>query len=235
MPITEVVLCPLVPGSDVCGSHESAAAALRDTVDGLRRCSGCQHFIAGMQLENVDMLEALESLEKHYEFKKTPDHGPVLTNLIKLRARPVTPYHVDFRPFTAFIRATEAPVTEVATFYFEGAAPTAVLDRFTRFREVLSKQHVSGVMGAAAGLSHEALESEGVKGTAAVLVIGWESVDAHMAFQKTQLFKDSVGLLPVTEAKRVEMVKPKMMTECGAPVANTCLLTQHHTSFAAFK
>ncbi len=59
MPITEVVLCPLVPGSDICGSHESAAAALRDTVDGLRRCSGCQHFIAGMQLENVDMLEAL--------------------------------------------------------------------------------------------------------------------------------------------------------------------------------
>ncbi|KAK0353206.1 hypothetical protein LTR91_008754 [Friedmanniomyces endolithicus] len=170
-----------------------------------------------MQLEHVDMLEAFitwESLEKHYEFKKTPDHGPVLANLIKLRARPVTPYHVDFRPFTAFIRATEAPVTEVATFYFEGAAPTAVLDRFTRFREVLNKQHVSGVMGAAAGLSHEELESEGVKGTAAVLVIGWESVDAHMAFQKTQLFKDSVGLLPMTEAKRVEM---------------------HHTSFAAFK
>ncbi|KAK1082524.1 hypothetical protein LTR33_003861 [Friedmanniomyces endolithicus] len=232
MPITEVVLCPLVPGSDICGSHESAAAALRDTVDGLRRCSGCHHFIAGMQLQNVDMLEALvqyvalniddgghgdapwESLEKHYDFRKTPDHGPVLANLIKLRARPLTTYHVDFRPFTAFIRATEAPVTEVATFFFEGAAPTAVLDRVTRFREVLNKQHVSGVLGAAAGLSLEELESEGVKGTAAMLLIGWESVDAHMAFQKTQLFKDSVGLLPMAEAKRVEM---------------------HHTSFAAFK
>ncbi|KAK1059663.1 hypothetical protein LTR12_002051 [Friedmanniomyces endolithicus] len=113
-----------------------------------------------------------------------------MANLVELRARPVKPYHVDFRPFTAFIRATEAPVTEVATFYFEGSAPTA------------------------AGLSHEELESEGVKGTAAMLLIGWESVDAHMAFQRTQLFKDSVGLLPVTEAKRVEM---------------------HHTSFAAFK
>ncbi len=94
---------------------------------------------------------------------------------------------------------------------------------------------MSGVLGAAAGLSHEELESEGVKGTAAMLLIGWESVDAHMAFQRTQLFKDSVGLLPVTEAKRVEMVSPEMMTKCGTSVANIRLLSQHHTSFAAFK
>ncbi|KAK1037215.1 hypothetical protein LTS16_013068 [Friedmanniomyces endolithicus] len=150
MPITEVVLCPLVPGSDICGSHEAAGAALRDTVDGLHRCSGCQQFIAGMQLENVDMMEAFitwESLEKYHEFRKTPDHGVVVANLIKLRIKPLTPYHVEFRPFTAFMRATEAPVTEVATFYFDGSAPTGVLDRFTRFREVLNKQHVSGVLG----------------------------------------------------------------------------------------
>ncbi|KAK0312212.1 hypothetical protein LTR01_003126 [Friedmanniomyces endolithicus] len=238
MPITEVVLCPLVPGSDVCGSHEAAGAALRDTVDGLHRCSGCQQFIAGMQLENVDMMEAFitwESLEKYHEFRKTPDHGLVVANLIKLRIQPVTPYHVEFRPFTAFMRATEAPVTEVATFYFDGSAPTGVLDRFTRFREVLNKQHVSGVLGAAAGLSHEELESEGVKGTAAVLLIGWESVDAHMAFQKTELFKNSVGLLPVTEAKRVDMVRPNIKIELGSSFANVGLLSQHHTSFAAFR
>ncbi|TKA69430.1 hypothetical protein B0A55_07630 [Friedmanniomyces simplex] len=233
MPITEIIVCLLVPGSDICGANNSAGAALRDTVDGLRKHTGCQQFTAGMQLEHADMLEALisrplisvlslaectladtstiavawESLQKHYDFRRTPDYEPVVASIGKIRGSPYTPYHVDFRPFTAFMRATEAPVTEVATFYFDGSAPTAVLDRFTRFREVLSKQQVSGVLGAAAGLTHEELDSEGVRGTAAVLVIGWESVDAHLAFQKTQLFKDSVHLLPVAEAKRIDMVR----------------------------
>ncbi|TKA76345.1 hypothetical protein B0A55_03729 [Friedmanniomyces simplex] len=210
MPITEIIVCPLVPGSDIYGANNFAGAALRDTVDGLHKHTGCQQFTAGMQLEHADILEALitwESLQKHCDFRRTPDYGSIVASISKIRAGPCTPYHVDFRPFTAFVRATEAPVTEVATFYFDGPAPFAVLDRFTRFREVLSKQQVSGVLGAAAGLTHEELDSEGARGTAAVLVIGWESVDAHLAFQKTQLFKDSVHLLPVAEAKTIDMVR----------------------------
>jgi len=133
----------------------------------------------------------------------------------RIRAGGDKPYHVDFKPYPEFRTAIAAPVTEVARFIFEGPSPpTDALEGFAKFGELLKKEHIPGMLGSAAGLTDDEIEFEGVKGVAAVFVIGWESVDAHMAFQKTQAFKDNVALLPVTEAKKIEM---------------------HHTCFQAFK
>jgi len=61
MPAVEIVVCPLVPGSDICGANNFAGAALRECVDGMRKQDGYQRFTAGMQLEHPDMMEALIS------------------------------------------------------------------------------------------------------------------------------------------------------------------------------
>ena len=58
-----------------------------------------------------------------------------------------------------------------------------------------------GYLDYAVGITHETLEKEGVKGKAAVLLIGWQSREAHMAFRETQSFKDNIHLLRSTSKK----------------------------------
>jgi hypothetical protein len=76
--------------------------------------------------------------------------------------------------------ALSAPVTELATFYFEGAPPKDHLEGVHKFRQLAEEKKWEGYLGSAAGITYEEVEREGVKGKAAVLAIGWTSVDAHM-------------------------------------------------------
>lgn len=104
--------------------------------------------------------------------------------------------HVDLEPAADFVKAISAPVTEVGTFYFDGEAPANWLEGLEKFRSVMLKENSDGLLGACAGTTYESdNEREGVKGKAAVLLIGWESVEKHMAFRETATFKDNVHLL----------------------------------------
>lgn len=107
--------------------------------------------------------------------------------------------HVDFEPSDTFTKATtSAPVTEVATFYFDPSSSSATATtpeaNVLKFRDVVNAagKEIDGFWGAAAGVSHESdvksLSTEGVSGTAVVLVLGWESVEKHMAFRYVFFF-----------------------------------------------
>lgn len=98
--------------------------------------------------------------------------------------------HVDFEPSNTFTKATaSAPVTEVATFYFDPSSSATPEANVLKFRDIVNAagKEIDGFWGAAAGVSHESdvksLSTEGVSGTAVVLVLGWESVEKHMAFR----------------------------------------------------
>lgn len=103
--------------------------------------------------------------------------------------------HVDFEPSNTFTKATtSAPVTEVATFYFDPSSSATPEANVLKFRDIVNAagKEIDGFWGAAAGVSHEtdvkSLSTEGVSGTAVVLVLGWESVEKHMAFRYVFLF-----------------------------------------------
>lgn len=103
--------------------------------------------------------------------------------------------HVDFEPSDTFTKATtSAPVTEVATFYFDPSSTTTPEANVLKFRDVVNAagKEIDGFWGAAAGVSLESdvksLSTEGVSGTAVVLVLGWESVEKHMAFRYVFFF-----------------------------------------------
>lgn len=98
--------------------------------------------------------------------------------------------HVDFEPSDTFTKATaSAPVTEVATFYFDPSSSATPEANVLKFRDIVNAagKEIDGFWGAAAGVSYESdvksLSTEGVSGTAVVLVLGWESVEKHMAFR----------------------------------------------------
>jgi hypothetical protein len=104
-----------------------------------------------------------------------------------------------------------APITEVATFYFEGAPPDDAFESCKKFIENCEATNPpQKVYGWAYGTTHEEIEREGVKGKGAMLLIGWDSREDHMAFRELQAFKDNIHLLRQT-AKKIEMHHTKFM------------------------
>lgn len=78
---------------------------------------------------------------------------------------------------------------------FDGEAPSGYLEGVMRFGEAMEKEQPEGYLGSAVGITHEEIEKDGAKGKAAILTVGWSSVDAHMKFRETPTFKDNIGLL----------------------------------------
>ena len=97
-----------------------------------------------------------------------------------------------------------APVTEIATFYFDGAPPDDAFESAKKCIEIIGKDAGENVLGWSYGITHEDIEKDGVKGKGAVLTVGWESKEAHMRARETQAFKDNIHMLRQT-SKAVEM------------------------------
>lgn len=111
--------------------------------------------------------------------------------------------HVDMQPEGGLAAALSAPVTEVATFYFNDGPPSNAHEGVEKALNALKAEgHI--LQGWAYGPTHETIEKDGVKGKGAVLAIGWESVDAHMEARKGQAFKDNIDALR-NGAKAIEM------------------------------
>lgn len=112
--------------------------------------------------------------------------------------------HADLKPDGAVARTLSAPVTEVATLYFDGGPPSNYMEGGMEFIQAVEDSNSDGYMGAAIGLTYEEIEREGVKGKGVVLCIGWESVDKHKAFRETPTFKEHIQKFRQGAAK-VEM------------------------------
>lgn len=112
--------------------------------------------------------------------------------------------HVDLQPSASeAAKAISAPVTEVATFYFDGEPNADWLDNAAKAREWLVKE-AGESLGAAFGITHEVVEYKGVKGKAAVLVAGWSSKEAHVEFRGMETFRENIPLLR-GDSKAIEM------------------------------
>lgn len=119
-------------------------------------------------------------------------YPPFLDKFKKIIAGPPSFMHIDFDGDLA--GALKAPVTEVATFYFQGGVPEGYTQKVKDFIELCIKETPDQkVYGYATGVTSEEVEKDGVKGTGGVLVLGWESVEQHMEFRKTEVFQNNAG------------------------------------------
>ena len=129
-------------------------------------------------------------------------YGPFLKRFESIMGDPAKIIHVDLIPEGGFTRSLSAPVTEVATFYFDGEPPADCQEQATKFAELCEKS--ADLLGWSYGVTYEEIEREGVKGKGGVLTIGWKSVEDHMKFRETSTFKDNISMLRQT-AKKIEM------------------------------
>jgi hypothetical protein len=113
-------------------------------------------------------------------------------------------HHVDFEPIGSKAKVVSAPVTGITTFYCDGAPGANWLSDAAKAAELMGRDSAStGFMGISYGITHEELSREGVKGKAAVVLVGWKSDEARTAFRQTETFQECVGLLK-GEAKAID-------------------------------
>lgn len=112
--------------------------------------------------------------------------------------------HVDFQPESGVAEALSAPVTEVATFYYSEAPPESSFEGAKTLLEALQKDGVK-IMGWAFGTTHETIQRDGVRGRGNVLLVGWETMEAHAESHNTQALKDNLHRLTTPEVKTYEM------------------------------
>ena len=125
----------------------------------------------------------------------------------KLVAGEPTLYHTKM-PLTApFAGPATAPTTELVSLYFELSYPQADFNASWAEFARLCNENAKGFHGCAGGWSIEDVQREDVEGGKArvfLAALGWDSVEAHMAFRETPKFKEIIPLLR-SGAKAIEV------------------------------
>jgi len=100
--------------------------------------------------------------------------------------------HAEFR--TPFSTAAVAPIVEMLTMYFPSDVDQASVDTTLIGFIQTVVDNAKGFVGYTTGWVAEEVEHEKIEGKAKayVVAIGWESLEAHMAYRETQTFKDDI-------------------------------------------
>jgi heme-degrading monooxygenase HmoA len=100
--------------------------------------------------------------------------------------------HAEFR--TPFSTAAAAPIVEMLTLYFPSDVDQAMVEStlITFIQTIVD--NAKGFVGYTTGWVAEEVEHEKIEGKARAyaVAIGWESLEAHMAYRDTQTFKDDI-------------------------------------------
>ena len=123
------------------------------------------------------------------------------TDLSPLFSRAPTVYHAELTPFPPRRTLSKAysPVTEVVTLYFSLDLAKASQDKIAsdtrKFRDILAGP---GGCNASAGgwvLEEVSIPGQEERGKAFIMMMGWDSVDAHNEFIKTPVVQEHEYLI----------------------------------------
>ncbi|KAH8645801.1 hypothetical protein BX600DRAFT_444355 [Xylariales sp. PMI_506] len=200
-PVTEIVTLQLKPTADLPALAKATAAKLVQQPG----CTRVRYSPKTEAPQELVMCVDWESLGAHETFASSPAYGPFVGGLAdSLEAAP-SYYHVPFTPFPPSGaldgEGAGSVVTEVLHVYLpsdsSAAEEQAVLDRVQKFVGDLAVSATgAGYTGQAAyGIALEEIEFKEEKCRTVVVCLGWESVDAHMAFRATNQFAAHIPVL----------------------------------------
>ncbi|KAF1352282.1 hypothetical protein BDV97DRAFT_397317 [Delphinella strobiligena] len=210
MPVTEVATFQLKTGSNITDLNSQAGRIWQSICRTVSRADNFEGLFYGHEVETPNVAQLFvnwDSLESHKKFMTSPEYGPMVESLEAIISGPPSFVHYDFASMGKLVAALSAPVTELATFYLPSKT-SSFQTNLERFEKASSESGTNGFLGITTGWSIEDVEhegfSEGKTGKSVLLAIGWDSIDAHMAFRETDVFKDIIGLLR-GEPKGVEL------------------------------
>ncbi|KAL9095487.1 MAG: hypothetical protein Q9165_002358 [Trypethelium subeluteriae] len=211
-PITEVAI---IPFTSTTPPSDPVLELSRQTISSQPGFLSLYH---GSRLESPTSLQnwaiTWTTIDAHHAFEASPGYKPFLERLGPLCDGPAHIVHYPFRDRAAAARAFEAPATEFATMYIragDAEAREALEKRVGHLFDVFWESKAGGWQGGTWGWGEEEVELEGLgeggekgKGKACLVVMGWDSKEAHEAYRGTEAFKGAIA--PVREVvKKSEM------------------------------
>jgi heme-degrading monooxygenase HmoA len=152
--------------------------------------------------EQVSLFIDWESLSAHQAFTKTEAYGPFLEEVGKLVRSAPTVYHVPFVPFPPTVLNNDGgrgktKVSEVVHAHFpldiDLVKQQEVVAQAQQFIDVIKADGNSGE--SAHGWVLEDLEYKGEKTRVLLMILGWDSVEAHVAYRDTEDFAKNIPLM----------------------------------------
>ncbi|PVH89440.1 hypothetical protein DL98DRAFT_508503 [Cadophora sp. DSE1049] len=193
-PVTEIAYITLKPDTDISGSSD-AAKAWKEGLTVIAKQEGYRGSSYGRAIESPDLLMWFidwDSIDSHIKFTNSPAYAPFKDSLSALMTA-VHFHHVPFKPFPPTI-LTRAPVIEFATFLDTEPHFLSNVDKFMSGIGTPEKCY-GGAWGDSVEMDVGKHSDGSVKGKATVLLIGWESKEAHMKFRETEVFEKNIGHL----------------------------------------
>ncbi|KAJ9651890.1 hypothetical protein H2198_008854 [Neophaeococcomyces mojaviensis] len=204
---TEIAAFNLKDGKRPDDANSAAGQVLRDTLDTLTQQKGFQRAYWGREVENPDRFRLFvdwDSVDAHMDFTKTETYKPFLdrfSDIADLKNN-VSMYHANLKPHPATEALSDhvSPATEILMVFFPADYSEADQKKFEddlkKLVAVIEKE-AKTYTASAGGWVVEEVDIPGTseKGKAYQVLIGWQSVEAHLAFRETQPFKDNIHLL----------------------------------------
>ncbi|KAI1773815.1 hypothetical protein F4818DRAFT_103162 [Hypoxylon cercidicola] len=185
-PVTECVLAPLKPGTNLEALYKAAATT--------KAQPGNQGVRAGVLHEDPNQVRLFigwDAIESHQAFRASPRFATFMGEIAPHAAGPTTVMHAELAPHPPAVLDTYGGVAEVLFAYF---APGADAGRNMAAAQGL----VEGLRGAGfAGLGGESavgwtverdVDYGGEETRVLVILLGWDSVDAYEKARATDVY-----------------------------------------------
>ncbi|KAL9094358.1 MAG: hypothetical protein Q9165_003208 [Trypethelium subeluteriae] len=231
--VTEIAVISLIPGSDPHDESSNARKVLRDTRDTAASHHGFGRIRWGTQVEDpstalifigavltlanqhnniADTVYAdWDSLSAHENFMKSSDFQRFVKHLGSILVGPPNVTHYEFTHGSNRDLAINAPVTEYAQAMFSISAPDEEFDRIAQGIRKAATDYGKGFRGLSWGHAHEAKTEKGEDCKVAMLIAGWDSVEAHHGFEASKAFE--LAIAPMAKLVKGSNVKHVHMME----------------------
>ncbi|RMD43984.1 hypothetical protein DV735_g1140, partial [Chaetothyriales sp. CBS 134920] len=222
---TETVYLLLKEGANPEETGSRAESVLKETFTTLSNQPGCLRRYWGIQVEDpkvVIMSIDWEDVQSHKDFMASDTYGPFVEQMGEIFDFETSPpfiYHVNFKSDS--IPARESPVTEFAPFNIVLNTSDSDKSAFEA-KTVALMDHLKNNDKAstyALGWVIEDLENPNTsdgKSRALLSLIGWPTVDDHLAARETSTFKELIAPIRaslVTPAAGQGMFHPLWITD----------------------
>jgi len=148
-------------------------------------------------------------MDDHTAFTQTPEYKTFGEYLATHVMTAITAMSHVRAPFPAEAPAAlSAPITELLSVDLAADVDSAAFDAQVAEFMTKGKEQAAGVVALAGGWVVEERDVDGAKGRGYEVAIGWESLEAHMAFRETQAYRDLVPpVMTFAKARRMHHVK----------------------------
>jgi heme-degrading monooxygenase HmoA len=198
-PITEVVILRIAESAGSLEGTGDGASVWKELIQTIIAQDGVQRLYWGIGVEDQTILRLFivwESLEHHKKFQASEAHGPFIKTSLSIFSFLLVA-HTELSPLAKDVFGS--PAAELLTAWF----PT----EYTSTQQEIVESNVhkmlkavdgkaKGSRGAVTGWGVENdvknLKRPGVTGKVFFLFVGWDTVEDHLAFRGSDLYKENI-------------------------------------------